>query len=437
VSRSRLFVDLTPLRRFPQFRRLWVGYAIRQIGAQLTVTTVIYQVFALTHSNLDVGLIALVQLGPAIFAPIVGGAIADAVDRRKLLIATALLLAASTVGLALNAMSGRAALWPLFVCSAIIWGLAGVDGPTRTTVIMSLVDRDSFVGANILRQLLQQISLVVGPALAGLLIALFAHHLAVVYWIDVASTLAALQAVIRLPPLLPHGGGRKFGLASIVEGLSFLKGRQEIQACFIADLNAMVLGMPTSLFPYMATEHFHGGSKAYGLLTAAPGIGAVLGGLVSGWAHRVRRQGLAVLVAITIWGLAIAGFGVAPWLGLGVALLVVAGWADVISATFRNTIVQVQTPDALRGRLSALQSAVVQGGPSLGNAEAGIVAALSSAPISVVSGGLGCVVGIALIAKLMPRFATFELPSADEDSETPGNPTLPAGLAQQPPGTSA
>ncbi|HVB05770.1 MAG TPA: MFS transporter [Acidimicrobiales bacterium] len=413
----RLFVDITPLRRFPDFRRLWTGYAFRQLGAQITVTTVIYQVYTITHSNLAVGLLSLAQLGPSIFAPILGGSLADAIDRRVLLLGTAFAMSLCTVGLALNAGTGHPALWLLFVLSAVSWGLAGIDGPTRAAVQIALVDRESVLSANALRQVLQQGSLVVGPAAAGLLIAALHRHLPVVYWIDVASTAFALQAVLRLPPLPPEGGGRRFGFSSIVEGFSYLRGRQVIQACFLADLNANVLGLPVSLFPYMAFHHFHAGVRAYGLLMAAPGAGAALGSLLSGWSATIRRQGLAVLIAIAVWGLALVGFGLTTSLAVGIVLLAVAGWADMISATFRNTIIQVEVPDRLRGRLSSIQTAVVQSGPRLGNTEAGVVAALTTAQFSVVSGGVGCVLGIALIARFMPRFAAYRTPGLVEVTE--------------------
>lgn len=415
---SKHFVDITPLRRFPQYRRLMLGYSIRLLGAQLTSTTVIYQVFVITHhSNLDVGYISLVQFVPAIIAPLIGGAVADAIDRRKVLVITAVMLAICTTFLAINSIGNHPQLWPLFVLSGIIQAFNGVDSPTRTAVQMALVDKESFVAANVLRQSLQQTASVAGPAIAGVLIAVFSHNIDWVYWIDVISTLAAIQAVVRLPPLPPHGGGRKFGLTSIAEGFQFLKGRRVIQACFLADLSATVFGLPTSLFPYMAIVHFHGGSRAYGLLMASTGIGAFLGILLSGWTGRVRHQGRAVLYSVGIWGVALTLFGVVPWLAAGVGLVIIAGWADVISATFRNTIIQVEAPDNLRGRLSSINTAVVQGGPRLGNVEASVVAALSTAQISIISGGLICIGGVALLAKFVPQFARYSLSDAKEDNE--------------------
>ncbi|HVB05565.1 MAG TPA: MFS transporter [Acidimicrobiales bacterium] len=413
---SRLFVDITPLRRFPQYRRLWFGYALRQFGAQLTTVTVVFQIYRITHSNLAVGLISAAQVGPGIIAPLFGGAIADAVDRRKLLMVTAILIGLSTTCLAVNCIGNHPALWVLYVMSAFTWGMNGIDGPTRQAVQMTLVDRDSIVSANALRQLLTQTSSVAGPALAGVLISVFIRNLDIVYWIDVASALWALQVLFRLPPMQPVGGGRKFGFSSIGEGFAFLKGRRVIQACFITDINATLLGLPTALFPYMAYQHFHGGAKTYGLLMSAPGLGAFIGSLLSGWTSHVRFQGRAVMIAVCIWGFAIVGFGLAPWLIVGIGCLAIAGAADVGSATLRNSIIQTETPDALRGRLSSLQSASVQTG-KLGNAEAGLVAALTNAKFSIVSGGLGCVVGVLLIAKFVPNFARYQLSETRDAQE--------------------
>jgi MFS family permease len=413
--RSRIFVDIGPLRQFPQFRRLWVGYGLRQFGAQLTVTTVVYQVFSLTHSNLDVGLISLAQVVPGVITPIFGGAIADVMDRRKLLAITAILIAMSTVGLAINCIGNHPALWVLYVCSAVTWGLSGIDTPTRTAVLITLVDRKSYIPANALRQFISQASQVGGPAIAGVLIAIFSHNLDIVYWIDVASTGAALYFVLRLLPL-PRTGETKFGLKSVMEGFQFLKGRQVIQACFITDINATLLGLPTSLYPYMAAVHFHGGAMTFGLLTAAPGIGAVIGGILSGWTQHVKFPGRAVLVAVVFWGVSIAGFGVVPWLWFAVILLAIAGWANAVSAVMRNTIIQVETPDRLRGRLTGLSSVSVQVG-KLGNVEAGLVAAISSAQISIVTGGLGCVFGVLAVTKLMPGFARYRLDNHEPVAE--------------------
>jgi MFS family permease len=405
----RVLANVAPLR-LPRFRRLWLGYLVSQTGSQLTVVAVAYQVFQVTHSSLDVGLVSLAQVAPAIAGPVLAGPLADAVDRRKLLLVIQVLLACASAGLAVNAMSPVPALWPLYLLPAVIAGLAGADNPTRIALMMNLVDRDAFVSANVLRQSVQQVALVAGPALGGILLA--ASGARVVYWLDVASFGASIAALLRLGRTPKTDAAATFGFGAIMEGFRFLRGRRAIQGCFVADLNATVLGMPVALFPAIGLLSFHGGARAVGYLYAAPGVGALLGTVLSGWATTIRRPGRAVVAAIAVWGVAITAFGLVPWLGLGLVLLAIAGAADVISAIFRNTILQLEAPDRLRGRLSSIQTAVVTTGPRLGNAEAGLVAGLTSAQVSVVSGGLGCLIGIAVIGKLMPAFVNYRIAPA-------------------------
>jgi len=402
----RILVDLGPLRRFPYFRRLWLGQLVSQLGSALTAVAVPYQVYRLTGSSFAVGMVSLAQLGPLLVGSLLGGSVADAFDRRKILLGSQLALAGCSVGLAFNAMGGHSALWPLFAFPAVAAGLSGLDASTRTAAMIGLVDTEALVSANALRQLLLTVSLVTGPAAAGLILARFGP--VAVYWIDVASFAAAMVAVLGLPSLRPAGGGTRAGLRSMVEGLRYLRGRQAVQGTFLIDLDAMIFGMPRALFPAMGIGVFHGGATAVGFLYAAPGAGALLGALFTGWAGRVRRQGRAVLIAVAVWGLAVAAFGLVSWLPAGLALLALAGAADVVSAVFRGTILQLETPDRLGGRLFSIQIAVVTGGPRLGDAEAGAVAALAGVRASVVSGGLACVVGAVLLGRLMPGFTNYE-----------------------------
>jgi hypothetical protein len=236
---------------------------------------------------------------------------------------------------------------------------------------------------------------------AGLLVA--RAGLAAAYAIDVATFLLASLLALALRPLPPGAGAAHAGVASVMEGFRFLRGRRALQGTFLIDLNAMVFGMPRALFPALGTELFGGGPGTVGLLYAAPGAGALLGALTAGWVGGVRRQGRAVLVAVTVWGAAITVFGLVSWLPLALALLAVAGAADVVSAVFRNAILQLTVPDGLRGRLAAIHIAVVTGGPRLGDAEAGAVAALTSPQVSVVTGGLACLAGVALLAWRIPE----------------------------------
>lgn len=405
-----LLVDITPLRRSRDFRLLFFGQLVSFLGSQLTIVAVPYQVFKLTGSSLAVGLVSLAQLGPLIVGSLVGGAVADSRDRRRLLLLMLGLLAIAGVPLALNASHGLGSLWPIVVFSSLAAGLSGFERPARSAALPSLVAQEQLVSAYALWQVLIQVGQVVGPAIAGLLLGTVG--LATVYWIDVVTFLVAMAMIVGIRPLPPVGGGTKAGVGSIVEGLRFLVGRQALQGVFLADIVAMVFGMPRALFPALGTEVYGGGAATVGLLYAAPGAGALIGALFTGWVDRVRRQGLAVVFAVAAWGLAIAAFGLSPWLALGMVFLALAGAADVISAVFRNTILQTSTPDALRGRLSATQIAVVTGGPRLGDLESGVVASLTSAQVSVVTGGLACVAGIALVAWRLPEFTRYTLDDA-------------------------
>jgi len=412
--RRRVLADLSPLWRFPQFGLLWSGQLVSFAGSQLTVVAVPYQVFRLTHSSLDVGLVSLGQLVPLLVGSLLGGAAADTFDRKRLLLATQLLMGLMSTGLALNAGRHHPALWPLFVLTAVSAGVSGADSPTRNALISNLVDRPTYPSAYALFQILAQVGQVAGPALAGILLAGFGVR--TVFWVDVATFVVSFGVVLRLRPPPRTEPASRLRLSSVTEGLRFLRGRPALQANFIIDINAMVFGMPRALFPAIGLVRFHGGARVVGLLYAAPGLGALAGSLLSGWIPSVRRQGLAVELAVVVWGAAITGFGLSPWLGFSLGLLALAGAADVVSAVFRNTILQLAIPDSLRGRLSAVHIAVVTGGPRLGDVEAGVVAAAAGTEVSVVSGGLACVAGVGLLAWLVPAFTAYKGEASPEGS---------------------
>jgi MFS family permease len=404
--RHRLLADLTPLRVSRDFRLLFTGSAVSYLGRQLTVVAIPFQVFTITGSSLAVGMIGLATIVPLVTLSLAGGAIADAVDRRKLLLVTQLLSAATSAGLALNAGSSSPRLWPIYVLAALSAGLAGVDLPARNAVIPRLVGRELFPSAAALGQIQFQVGQVAGPALAGVIISQVS--LAAAYWIDVASFGAAVIAVLLIAPQPPEGGGTRASLSSVAEGLRYVKGRRLLLGTFLIDIDAMVFGMPRALFPALGTGFFGGGAATVGLLYAAPGAGALVGAMLTGWVGGVRRQGRAVIIAVIVWGAAIAGFGLVPWLPAGLFLLALAGAADVVSAVFRNTILQLSVPDGLRGRLSSVHIAVVTGGPQLGDAEAGAVAALTSPRVSVVSGGVACILGVAALVRWVPDLARYD-----------------------------
>ena len=431
----RLLLDVSPLRQSRDYRFLFSGQAIAYLGSQITVVAVPYQVFVLTESSLAVGMVGLASLLPLIVLSLVGGSVADAVDRRKLLMVTQAALALTSAGLAVNATAGEgASLVPVYLCAALAAGFSGVDLPTRNAILPNLVRREQFTAAASLGQVLIQVGQVAGPALAGLLLS--KASLAAAYWIDAATSVAAMLLTLAIRPQPPHGGGTRAGLASIKEGLGYLKGQRLILSTFVIDINAMVFGMPRALFPALATGLYGGGPGTLGLLYAAPGAGALLGALFTGWVGAVRRQGWAVIVAVIAWGAAVAAFGLVSWLPLGLLLLAAAGAADVVSAVFRSTIMQLSVPDALRGRLSSVHIAVVTGGPRLGDAEAGAVAALTTPRFSVVSGGLACMVGALVLARAFPELARYDAArERGEDGpryDRPGSPTTAQGQDEAP-----
>jgi len=397
----RLFIDLTPLRRSRDLRRLVSGELVSVLGNQLTTVAVPYQVYQLTRSSLDVGLVSITQLVPLIAGSLLGGSVVDAMDRRRVLMLAQVLMAACSAGLAVNADLGTS-LWPLFVLPALAAGFSGLDSAGRNAMVPNMVRRSEVSTANAIFQVLFQLGLVAGPALAGLLLA--GAGVLFVYWMDVASFGAALLAVFMISPQPAGEAGHRPGLRSILEGLRFVRGRQAIQGAYLIDINAMVFGMPRALFPALAASVFGGGASTLGFLYAAPGAGALAGALTTGWVSRIQRQGLAVIVAVIVWGFAITCFGLVSWLPLALVLLAAAGCADVISAVFRSTIIQLAVPDALRGRLAGLQIAVVTGGPRIGDLESGAVAAGFGDTVSVVSGGLACIAGALLLARLLPGF---------------------------------
>ncbi|HZA61032.1 MAG TPA: MFS transporter [Actinomycetota bacterium] len=401
-----LAIDLSPLRVSRDYRLLWIGEMVSHTGRHISVVALPYQIFVLTDSTLAVGMLGLVQFVPLIIFSIIGGAIADAMDRRRLLAWTQVGLTAGSLMLVGGAIAGDPPLWFLYLTAGIIAALSGLDAPARTAAIPGLVPKGKLAAAIALNFGVFQASDVIGPAVGGLIIA--RAGLAWAYGIDAFTFLVALYTVWRMRPMPPQHEGQEpaRGFRSVREGFAYLRGRRVLQSTFWIDLNAMVFGMPRAVFPALALVHFRVGPAGLGLLYAAPAAGAVLGLLSSGWVNRVRRQGRAVLWAVAAWGAAIAVFGITPfWLGL--ILLAVAGWADIVSAVLRSTILQQTVPDRLRGRLSSIHFAVVVGGPRLGDVEAGVVAHLFTPTISVISGGLACIAGAGVIALLIPQLARY------------------------------
>jgi len=398
---ARIAVDISPLRRHPHFRRLWAGQVVSGLGSQLTLVAVSFEAYRLTHSTLVVGLLGPAQLVPLLAGALWGGTLADAMDRRTVLVMTQVALAAAVAGLVVNASLAHPAVWPLFACTALGAGFQGVDWPTRRAALPMLVGEDDVTAAIALQTAVQQLALVAGPALAGILIA--AVGLGAVYGIDVATFAVALVAALALPALVPAGGGTPSGLRSMAEGFRHLRRQRLLSATYWIDLNAMIFGMPRAVFPALGTGLYHGGAGVVGLLYAAVGAGALVGSLVTGWCSRVRHQGRAIAVCVVVWGATIAVFGVVRVVGVGLALLALAGAADVVSAVFRQAVQQRTVPDHLQGRLSGTFFAVVAGGPRVGDAETGLAAAVGGPQFAVWSGGLACIVGVGVLLWRLPE----------------------------------
>ena len=387
---------------------------LAQAGRQLTVVAVPIQIFLITGSTLAVGLLGLAQLVPLLTVALVGGALADAFDRRFLLVASEVVHTLTGLGLLWNSLVDDPMLWPLYFLSGVSAGIMAIHNPAKQALVPGLVGRALFPSALALNQTQTNLAKTAVPAVGGLLIA-FAG-LPTVYAVQTIAFVLSALFFTRLPDVKVSGGGRTFSLSSIREGFAFLKSRRLIQAAMLMDLGAMVFGMPSALFPAFGTEVLGGDEFTVGLLFAAPGAGAMAAAFTSGWVPRVRRQGRAVAIAVACWGIGIAVFGLSSSLWLALGMLAFAGAADVVSAIFRQSIIQLSVPDELRGRLASIHTIASGGGPRLGDLEAGVVAEVTSVRFSVVSGGAACALAALALSRWSPRFYNYEyLPDSDVD----------------------
>jgi MFS family permease len=408
---ATVVADTRPLRVSAEFRRLWLGGTVANLGQQMATVAVAIQVFDITGSSLAVGLLGAFGLVPLVVFGLYGGAIADAFDRRRVLLVASFGMFACSLVLAAQAIADLRQVWVLYAVVAVQSGFFAVTNPARQAIIPHLIGADLLPAANALQQVTWNLGFTVGPLLAGALIAT-TGGVTTPYLIDVITYSAVLYAVWRLHPVPPepHDGEeeRRTGWAAVAEGLAFLRDKKNLLMTFLIDLNAMIFGMPRALFPAIAGSFYGGGAAVVGALAAAPAVGALFGAVFSGGLGRVRWQGRAVTIAVVVWGAAIALFGFTSVLWIGLVLLAVAGAADMVSAVFRSTILQVATPDALRGRLQGVFIVVVAGGPRLGDVESGGVAALFGERVSVISGGLLCIAGALLLLARYPRFWRYD-----------------------------
>jgi MFS family permease len=405
VNLRGLALDLGPVRSSKQFRYLLLGQAFVFVARQFTVVAIPYQVFLLTGSSLAVGLTGLAQLVPLVITSLYSGAVVDSRDRRQVLLAAQALMAATIAVLLATSLRGHPPLWILYLTAGASGVAIALDRPARQSSIPRLLSRAQVPAAMSMQQVVFQAALVAGPIAAGA--ALATTGAATAYGVALALALAGVATGWAMAPLPPAAVGPRVDWKAPVAGLAYVRRNHLLLSIFAADLDAMVFGMPRALFPAIALNHFGVGAAGLGVLYAGPGIGALVGSLLSGWVARVSYQGRLVLVSIAVWGLAVTLFGLVPWYWVAVVLLAVAGAADMLSAVFRNTINQLSVPDAFRGRVSSLDTMVVQGGPALGDLEAGAVAAVTSVEFSVVSGGLACIAGIVLLGVTFPALRRY------------------------------
>jgi len=395
-----VLLDLTPLRRHRDFRRLFVGQLVSLLGSMITNVAVPYQVFQLTGSSLWVGLLGVVQLVPLLFFGLWGGAYADAMDRRRLLIGAELLLAGISLGLALNARLDHPSVAVIFVMTGLMSAVNGFHRPTLEAMAPRLVAREELPATAALASLRGSVGTIAGPALGGFCIA----HLgaSATYLLDVASFVASLVALGGMAAMPPAEEAAEPGLRSIIEGLNYARRRPELVGTYVVDIVAMTFAMPTALFPAMAQAW--GGATAAGWLYAAMPVGSFVTTLLSGWTKHVARRGAAVILAAALWGVAVVLLGQVHSLAAALVCLALAGAADMVSALFRMTIWNETIPSHLRGRLAGVEMISYMTGPLLGNARAGWLASARSLRFSIVSGGVVCVLGVLACIPLLPAF---------------------------------
>jgi len=400
-------VDLTPLKISSQFRTLFFGKSISDFGDELIAVVLPFQVFQITNSVFAVGMLGLAQLIPVFVFPIVGGAFADALERRRLLTITYALLAGMSLLMAANAVSPEPMLWPLYVFAFLSAGLYTFNRPALDTWPARLLEPELLPSSSALDAGFGTAIGMLGPVTAGVAIALISPAGAFV--IDALSFLAAIVAVRLMRPSPPSDETNEVNWEAIKDGFRFLRGKRSIQSVFLADLNAMIFGFPMALLPAVArTLDPAREAQVLGLLFAAPAAGAFIATLVSGRAKDVRRQGRAIMLAIVVWGAAIVVFGLSRTIWLSLLMLAVAGAGDMVSGIFRQTIMLAAVEDRYRGRLGGIGMAVWATGPSLGDVESGVVATLTTVPVSIVSGGLICIAGIGLLRWFSPGFWRYD-----------------------------
>jgi MFS family permease len=398
-----LLLDLAPLRG-REFRLLFLGQLVSFFGSMITFVALPFQMYELSHSTLAVGALGVCEFVPIVTVALVSGALADAFDRRLLVLLSELGSAVVMAALLANSLLEDPHEWVLFACATLLAGFYALLRPPLDSLVPRVVPREQLKAAMALEWVRGNAGMIAGPALGGVLIAAFGVTLT--YGIDLATFLISLGflSMMRASPAAEDSD--RPSLRSITEGLRYARGRPELMGTYLVDVNAMFFGMPQALFPALAAGY--GGAEVLGLLLAAPAVGSIVIALFSGWTKHVDRHGRAVALAASGWGAAIIAFGFADALWLALLCLAVAGAMDAISGLFRSVIWNETIPDRLRGRLAGVEMISYTSGPTLGNFEAGAVASLAGVRASIVSGGVMCVAGTVLLVALLPAFWRYD-----------------------------
>lgn len=400
--------------QYRDFRLYWAGQLLSMLGTRMQAAAIAWHVYALTSSAYALGALGLVRVVPLVLFALLGGVLADALDRRRLMLGGQVLMGLIAAGLGFWTLAGLRAVWPLYAVAALNAAVIAIEGPARQSIIPALVPRERLANAVSLNSITSQLASIGGPALMGVVLS---HSIGLVYCLNAASFVGIIGALmlIRTPPR--DGPAPRISLHAALEGLRFVRGSRLLVALMLLDFLATFFSSATALLPIYAREILRVGPQGYGWLVAAPSAGALLGAVGMALAPPIRRQGRVVLWAVLAYGVATVLFGLSHSFGLCMLALAGTGAADTVSTVLRQTIRQLSTPDALRGRMTSVNMLFFQGGPQLGELEAGLVAGWLGAPFSVISGGAACVLTVLAVARRAPWLAAYEPGETSEPAE--------------------
>jgi MFS family permease len=402
-------IHIPPALHHRRFRLLWLGLLISITGSQMQLWAIFWHIRTLTDQPIALGAVGLARILPVIVFSLIGGAVADVLNRRRILFITQTGMAVVALTLGWLSLSGYIELWQIYLLTALQAVAMAFDGPSRQSLVPNLVPSKDLPNAFSLNSIAHQTGAIVGPALSGIIIA--AGGLPYVYVINAVSFVAVIVALFLMGPVEQQKSDTSrngvVSISAIVEGVRFILKQPLILSTMIMDFFATFFASANTLMPIIAVDVLHVGAVAYGWLSSAQAIGAMAAALVISQMHEIRRQGMIFLLAVVVFGFATIIFGAARSFLLAMFALIIIGAADTVSTIIRNTIRQLSTPDYIRGRMTSINQIFFQGGPQLGEVEAGLVAQMFGAPIAVISGGVGCILAVIWISRQWPQIRKY------------------------------